>query len=126
MSVESCPSVENKLINQRMTLMYSSFRHQSLQTPLISKFTWISTLLDLFKKTGDIKGTFQIGTIKDKNVKDLTEAKEIKKRWQEHTEELYKKRALNDPDNHNGVVTHLGKYVLECEVKHTYEQSSCR
>ena len=62
---------------------------------------------DLFKKIGDTKGTFnaRMGTIKDRNVKDLTEAKEIKKRWQEYTEELYK-RVLNDPDNHDGVVIH--------------------
>ena len=59
---------------------------------------------DLFKKIGDIKGVFHIrmGTIKDRKVKDLTEAQEIKKRWQEYTEEMYKK-ALNDPDNHDGV-----------------------
>ena len=61
---------------------------------------------DLFKKTGDIKGTFQarMGTIKNRKGKGLTEAEEIKKRWQEYTEELYKK-GLNDPDNHNGVVS---------------------
>ena len=61
---------------------------------------------DLFKKTGDIKGTFQarMGTIKNRKGKGLTEAGEIKKRWQEYTEELYKK-GLNDPDNHNGVVS---------------------
>ena len=60
---------------------------------------------DLFKKTGDIKGTFhaRMGMIKNRNGKDLTEAEEIKKRWQEYTQELYKK-ALNEPDNHNGVV----------------------
>ena len=63
---------------------------------------------DLFKKIGDIKGTFnaKMGTIKDKNGKDLTEAEEIKKRYQEYTEELYKK-GLNDPDNNDAVVTHL-------------------
>ena len=63
---------------------------------------------DLFKKIRDIKGTFhaKMGTIKDRNGMDLTEAQEIKKRWQEYTEELYKK-GLNDLDNHNGVVTHL-------------------
>ena len=55
------------------------------------------------------------GTIKDRNVKDLTEAEEIKKRWQEYTEELHKK-GLNGPDNHNGVVTHLEPDILECEV----------
>ena len=73
---------------------------------------------DLFKKIRDIKGTFQarIGMIKDRNGKDLTDAKEIKKRWQEYTEELHKKD-LHDPDNHNGVITHLEPDILECEVK---------
>ena len=63
---------------------------------------------DLFKKIGDTKGTFhtKMGTIKDRNGKDLTEAEEIKKKWQEYTEELYKKD-LNDPDNYDGVITHL-------------------
>ena len=72
----------------------------------------------LFKKTGDIKGTFdaKMGTIKDRNGKDLTEAEEIKYRWQEYTEKLYKKD-LNDPDNHDGVITHLEPDILECEVK---------
>ena len=72
---------------------------------------------DLFKKIGDIKGTFdeRMGTIKDRNSKDLTEAK-LKKRWQEYTEELNKK-GLNDLDNHNGVVTHLEPDNLECEAK---------
>ena len=73
---------------------------------------------DLFKKIGDIKETFhaRMGTKKDRNCKDLTEAEEIKKRWQEYTEELHKK-GLNDPDNHHGVVTHLEPDILECEVK---------
>ena len=73
---------------------------------------------DLFKKIGDIKGTFhtRMGTVKKRNSKDLTEAEEIKKRWQEYTEELYKK-ALNDLDNQDGVVTHLEPDILECEVK---------
>ena len=73
---------------------------------------------DLFKKTGDTKGTFhaKMGTMKKRNSKDLTEAEEIKKRWKDYTEELYKK-GLNDPDNHDGVVTHLGPDILECEVK---------
>ena len=64
------------------------------------------------------KGTFheQMGTIRDRNSKDLTEAEEIKKRWQEYTEELYK-NVSNDLDNHNGVVTHLEPDILECEVK---------
>ena len=74
--------------------------------------------IDLFKKIRDIKGTFHVrlGTIKDRNGKDLTEAEEIKKRWQENTGELYKK-GFNDPDNHTGVATHLQPDILECEVK---------
>ena len=71
---------------------------------------------DLFKKIRDTKGTFhvKIGTIKDRNGRDLTEAEDIKKRWQEYTEELYRKD-LNDPDNHGGVITHLESDILECE-----------
>ena len=83
----------------------------------------------LFKKFGDNKGTFQarIGTIKNRNGKDLVEAEHIKKRWQEYTEQLYKKE-LQDSDNHDGVITHLEPDILECEVKgglrkHQYEQS---
>ena len=73
---------------------------------------------DLFKKIGDIKGTFhaKMGMIKDTNGKDLTEAEEIKKRWQEYTEELCQK-SLNDLDKHDGVATHLEPDILECEVK---------
>ena len=73
---------------------------------------------DLFKKIGEIKGTFhaRMGTIKYRKSMDLTEAKEIKKRWQGYTEELYKKD-LNDLDNLNGVVTHLEPNILECKVK---------
>ena len=69
---------------------------------------------DVFKKIKDIKGTFheKMGTIKDRNGMDLTEAEDIKKRWQEYTEELYKKD-LHDPDNHNGVITHLEPDILE-------------
>ena len=72
---------------------------------------------DLFKKIRDTKGTFHVkmSTIKDRNGMDLTEAEDIKKRWQEYTE-LYKKD-LHDPDNHDGVVTHLEPGILECEVK---------
>jgi len=72
---------------------------------------------DLFKKSRDTKGTFhaKMGTIKNRNGKDLTEA-EDNKRWQEYTEELYKKD-LHDPDNHDGVITHLEPDILECEVK---------
>ena len=73
---------------------------------------------DLFQKIRDTKGTFhaKMGTINDRNGMDLTEAEDIKKRWQEYTEELYKKD-LNDPDNHDGVITHLEPDILECEVK---------
>ena len=73
---------------------------------------------DLFKKIRDIKGTFhaKMATIKDRNVMDLTEAEDIKKRWQEYAEELYKKD-LHDPGNHDGVITHLEPDILECEVK---------
>ena len=73
---------------------------------------------DLFKKIRDTKGTFhaKMGKIKDRNGIDLTEAEDIKKRWQEYTEELYKKE-LNDPNNHDVVITHLEPDILECEVK---------
>ena len=73
---------------------------------------------DLFKKIRDTKGTFhaKMGTIKDRKRMDLREAEDIKKRWQEYTEELYKKD-LHDPDNHDGVITHLEPDILECEVK---------
>ena len=73
---------------------------------------------DHFKKTGDIKGIFhaKMGTMKDRNVKDVPEAEEIKKRWQEYTEKLYKK-GLKDLDNHYPVVTHQEPDILKCEVK---------
>ena len=73
---------------------------------------------DLFKKVRDTKGTFhaKMGIIKDRNGMDLTEAEDIKKRWQEYTEELYKKD-LHDQDNHDGVITHLEPDTLECEVQ---------
>ena len=73
---------------------------------------------DLFKKIRDTKGTFQakVGSIKDRNGMGLTVAEDIKKRWQEYTEELYKKD-LHDPGNHYGVITHLEPDILECEVK---------
>ena len=72
----------------------------------------------VFKKIRDTKGIFhaKMGSIKDRNGMDLTEAEDIKKRWQEYTEELYKKD-LHDPDNHDGVITHLEPDILECEVK---------
>ena len=76
---------------------------------------------DLFKNTGDKpkeQGTFhaKMGTIKDRHGMDLTEAEDIKKRWQQYTEKLYKKD-LHDPDNHDSVITHLESDILECEVK---------
>ena len=73
---------------------------------------------DLVKKIRDTKGTFQakMGSIKDRNSMDLTEVEDIKKRWQEYTEELYK-NDLYDPDNHEGIITHLEPDILECEVK---------
>ena len=74
---------------------------------------------DLFKKIRDTKVTFhaKMGTIKDRNGMDLTEAEDIKKRLQEYTEELYKKKDLRDPDNHHGVITPLESDIPECEVK---------
>ena len=83
---------------------------------------------DLFKKIVDTNGTFhaQMATIKDRTGMDLTEAEDIKKRWQEYIEELYKKD-LHDPENYDGVITHLEPDILECKVvglrKHHYEQS---
>ena len=77
---------------------------------------------DLFKKIRDTKGTFHpnVGTIKERNGMDLTVAEDIKKSWQEYTEELYKKE-LHSPDNHDGVITHLEPDILECEVKWALE-----
>ena len=80
---------------------------------------------DLFKKIRDTKGTLhaKMGSIKDRNGMDLTEAEDIKKRWQKYTEELYKKD-LHDPDNHDGVITHLEPDILECEVKWALESNT--
>ena len=73
---------------------------------------------DFFKKIKDTKGTFhaKMGLIKDRNVMDLTEAKDIKKRWQEYTDEIYRKD-LHDPDDHNGMITHLEQDILQFEVE---------
>ena len=81
---------------------------------------------DLFKKIRDIKRIFhtKVGMIKDKNVMEITEAEDIKK-WQEYTEELYK-NDLNDPENHNGVITHLEPEILECKVKCTFLKRQVR
>ena len=84
----------------------------------IEKNNRVRKARDLFKKIKDTKGTFheKMGLIKDRNGMDLTEAEDIKKRWQEYTEELYKKD-LHDPDNHDGVITHLEPDIMEYEVK---------
>ena len=91
------------------------FRDQCKETEENNR---IGKTRDLFKKIRYTKGTFhaKMGSIKDRNGKNLTEAEDIKEMWQEYTEELYKKD-LNDPDNHNGVITHLEPDILECEVK---------
>ena len=82
---------------------------------------------DLFKKIRDTKGTFHanMGSIKDRNGMDLTEAEAIKKRWQEYTEELYKKD-FHDPDYHDGMITDLEPDILECEVKWALESINTR
>ena len=105
------------------------FLNKSDQCKEIEENNRIGKTRDLFKKVRDIKGIFhaKMDTIKDRNGIDLTEAEDIKKRWQEYTEELYKKE-LNDPDNQDSVITHLEPDILECEVKgglmkHHYEQS---
>ena len=80
---------------------------------------------DLFKKIRDTKGTFhaKMGLIKDRDGMDLIEAEVIKKRWQEYTEELYKKD-LHDPDNHDGMIIHLEPDILECEIKWALESTT--
>ena len=88
----------------------------------IEKHNRMGKTRDLFKKIRDTKGTFHamMGSIKDRNGMDLTEAEDIKKRWQDYTEKLYKKD-LHNPDNHDGVITHLEPDILDCEVKCTLE-----
>jgi len=90
----------------------------SEQCKEIEKNNRMKNTRDLFKKIRDTKGTFhaKMGTINDRNSMDLTEAEDIKKRWQEYTEEVYNK-ALHDPDNYDGVITHLEPDIMECEVK---------
>ena len=92
--------------------------HLSDQCKEIEENNRMGKTRDLFKKIRDNKGTFnaKMGLIKDRNGMDLTEAEDIKKRWQEYTGELYKKD-LHDPDNHDGVITHLEPDIVECEVK---------
>ena len=88
------------------------------QCKKIEEYNRMGKTSDLFKKIRDNKGTFhaKMGTIKDRNGMDLTEAEDIKKRWQQYAEELYKKD-LHDPDNHDGVITHLEPDILECKGK---------
>ena len=90
----------------------------SEQCKEIEKNNRIREARDLFKKIRNTKGIFhaKMGTIKDRNGMDLTEAEDIKKRWQEYTEELYRKD-INDPENHDVVITHLEPGILECKVK---------
>ena len=94
----------------------------SYQCKEIKENNTIGKTRDLFKMIRDAKGNFhaKMGSIKDRNGMDLTEAEDIKKRWQEYTEELYKKD-LQDPDNHDGVITHLEPDILECKVKWALE-----
>ena len=113
-------------LNAEFQRNQGKIRKTSEQCKEIEKNNRMGKSRDLFKKIGDTSGTFhaKMGTIKDRNGKNLTEAEEIK-RWQEYTEELYKKD-LHDPDNHDGVITHLELDILEGEVrlrKHHYEQS---
>ena len=94
----------------------------SHQCKEIKEYNRMERARDIFKKIRDTKGTFhaKVGSIKDRNVMDLTEAEDIKKRWQEYTEELYKKD-LQDPDNRNCVITHLESDILKHEVKWALE-----
>ena len=93
-------------------------KHDQHQCKEIEENNRMGKTRDLFKKIRDTKRTFQakMGSIKDINGMDLTGAEDIKKRWQEYTEELYKKDLFN-PDNHNGVITNLEPDILECEVR---------
>ena len=98
-------------------LLQGIFLTQGFNPCLLYILPWEANFRDPFKKIRDTKGTWhaKMGTIKDRNGMDLTEAEDIKKKWQEYTEELTKKD-LHDPDNHNGVITHLEPDILECEV----------
>ena len=100
----------------------SKERLESDQCKEIEENNRMGKTRSLFKKIRDIKETFhaKLGSIKDRNGMDLTEVKDIKKRWQEYTEELYKKD-LHNPDNHDGVITQLEPDILECEVKWALE-----
>jgi len=119
--------VKSKGEKERYTHLNSEFQRKarrdkkaflSDQRKAIEENNRMGKTRDLFKKIRDTKGKFhaKMGTIKDRNGMDLTEAEDIKKRWQEYTEDLYKKD-LHDPDNQDGVITHLEPDILECEVK---------
>ena len=125
--------VKSKGENERYTRLNAEFQRiarrdkkvfLSNQYKEIEENNRMGKTRDNFKKISDTKGTFQakMGSIKSRNGRDLTEAEDIKKRWQEYTKELYK-RELHDPDNHNGVITHtnLEPDILECEVKWALE-----
>ena len=100
------------------TLRRDKKAFQSDQYKEIEEKNRMGKTRDLVKKIRDTKGTFhaKMGSIKDRNGMDLTEAEDIKKRWREYTEELYKKY-LNDPGHHDGVITHVEPDILECKVK---------
>ena len=106
------------MINFKMTIGTESDQFLRDRYKEIEENDTMGKTRDLFKKIRDTKGIFhaKMGTIKDRNVMDLIEAEDIKKRWQEYTEELYEKD-LHDPDNHDGVITYLEPNILECEVK---------
>ena len=119
--------VKSKKEKERYTHLIAEFQRQarrdkkaflSDQCKEIEQNNRMGKTRDLFKKIRDTKGTFhaKMGSIKDRNGRDLIEAEGIKKRWQKYTEELYRKD-LHDPDNHDGVITHLEKDILECEVE---------
>ena len=119
--------VKNKGEKERYTDLNAEFQRierrdkkafLSDQCKEIEKNNRMEKTRDLFKKIRDTKVIFhaKMCSIKDRNCMDLTEAKDIKKRWQEYTEELYRKD-LHDPDNHDGVITHLKPDILECEGK---------
>ena len=111
-----------KVINLQIKIKLKKEAFLSDQCKEIEENNRMGKTRDLFKKIRDTKGILhaKMGSIKDRNGMDLTEAVDIKKRWQEYTEELYKKD-LHDPDNHDGVITHIEPDILECEVKWALE-----
>ena len=129
-TVEKRREVKGKEQKERYTHLNTEFQRTarrdkkaflSEQCKEIEENDRMRMISDLIKKIRDTKGTFnaKMGTIKDRNSMDLTEAEDIKNRWQEYTEELYKKD--HDPENHDGVITHLEPDILECEVKWALE-----